>query len=184
MVFSCVAAAAAATSAWAGMTAFDVYGASWREVALPPAGPGSFGVAVDALADGRLVAATGLSVFVETAVGSGVFSQAATIDGALVGGSTDPSFLRVSPDGSKIALGAGFGKPLVVFNAAALSTTAPSAITAATASVFNVNHFSAAWADDSSLAIASGAFGSPSIVSLLDVTSDPLSPVHPTVVAN
>jgi len=182
-VVACAALALQAP-AQAGMTAFDVYGASWREIALPPVGPGSFSVALDALADGRLVAATGLSVFVETAVGSGLFAQAATVDGALVGGSTDPSFLSVSPDGSKIALGAGFGKPVVVFDASVLSTTAPGSITAAAASVFHVDHFSAAWADDSSLAIASGAFGSPSIVSLLDVTSDPLSPVHTTVVAN
>lgn len=164
--------------------AFETYGKVWREIDLPPVGAGSFTLALDALPDGRLITATGLDIFVERSVGSGLFSRAASIDPTLVGGSTDPSFLRVSPDGARVALGAGFGKPVLVFGASALSTSAPATIDAAAAAVFSVNHDDAAWADSVNLAITAGTFGSPAVVTLLDTASDPLAPTNPVIINN
>ncbi len=165
-------------------SAFETYGGSYRAISMPPIGPGSFDVVGDALPDGRLVAVTGNEFFVESGVKTGVFSLAGSIDPGAIGGATDPSFLRVSPDGSRIALGAGFGKPVVVFDAADLSVSAPPLLDASSADIFNVNHFDAAWQDNANLAITFGDFGSPSSVSLLDTSSDPLAPINNVVISN
>ncbi len=167
-----------------GDGAFFGYGAAYQDVLLPAVGGGSFFTVGDALPDGRIIAATGLDVFVETSVGSGVFALGASIDSGLVGGRMDPAFLKVSPDGSRVALGAGAGLPLLVFDPAVALGGATGVIDGASASVFKVEHFDAAWADSSHLGIASGVFGSPSVVTMLDVTSDPGAPVNPTVVSN
>jgi len=164
--------------------AFSTYGRSWREITLPPIGAGSFGVALDALPDGRLIAVTGLVVRVETSPGSGVFTLAATIDPAIVGGSTDPSFVRISPGGARVALGAGFGKPVVVFDTSVLSSAAPVTISTTTSKAFEVPYDSAVWADDRNLALTAGAFGSPSTVTLLDTTSATGAPINPIIIDN
>lgn len=162
--------------------AFFGYGAAYRTVHAPPIAAGSFNVVGDALPDGRLVAATGTGVYVETAPGSGAFALGASIDPAVVGGATDPAFLRVSPDGSRVALGAGFGRPLLVFGTSLLSSAG--SIDGTTALVFTIDHYSAAWQDASHLAITGGAFGSPSVVTLLDTTSSPAAPVNPVIISN
>jgi hypothetical protein len=165
--------------------AFDNYGSSFRRVDLPPSSGGSFFTVGDALPDGRLLSSTGDGVYLETGVGSGSFELVATLDTGLFGGAPDPAFLRISPDGSRIALGGGFGKPLAVFNTAELGTAAtPGFIGAGNADHFAVNHFDAEWMDNSQLALTAGIFGNPSFVSLLDVTSDTLAPVNPVIINN
>jgi len=151
-----VAACIACASASLALGGFDPYGGSFREVTAPSVAAGSFGVAGAALPDGRLLAATGLEVYVETAVGSGAFALAATIDPGVTDGS-DPGFLSVSPDGSRIAFGAGFGRPIVVFDAASLDAGSPGSISAGVADVFDVEHFGAAWRDGDSLALTNSA---------------------------
>gem|GEM_PF-831668 len=163
---------------------FEHLGDTIRAIAPPPTAPGSFGVSVDALPDGRLVAVTGFDILLETAPGAGVFQTAATIDPSLLASPTDPSFLVVSPTGARVALGAGFGKPVLVFDTVALNPTSPTTLTPTNTSVFLLDHFAAAWLDDDHLAIAAGVFGQPSFVSLLDVTSDPLAPTDPVIVSN
>jgi hypothetical protein len=74
-----------ANSAFAG--AFETYSSAYREVNAPAVGEGSFGVAGDAMADGRLLAVTGRNIFVETSVGSGVFEKAGEFAQAVVGSS-------------------------------------------------------------------------------------------------
>jgi len=173
-VFGVAACAVVCCGVSFGQTAFENYGAPFGSVTLPAVGAGSFGVVADDLVDGRLIAVTGLDVFVETSAGSGVFAVAATIDGGLVGGSTDPSFVRLSPSGARVAIGAGFMKPVVVFDAALLDADAPPTLDGSNTAAFMVDHFDAAWRDEETLGIsASGA------VTLLDVTSDPLAPVNP-----
>ncbi len=157
-----------------GQTAFENYGAPFGSVTLPAVGAGSFGVVADDLADGRLIAVTGLEIFVETSAGSGAFAVAATIDGPLVGGSTDPAFVRVSPEGERVAIGAGFMKPVVIFDAALLDAAAPPTLGAANTKAFGVDHFDAAWRDEQTLAISASG-----VVTLLDATSDPAAPVNP-----
>jgi len=144
-------ACAIALPAHAGFAPYDD---AFRSVSAPAVAPGSFGVAGAALADGRLIAATGNSFYVETSVGSGLFDLAATFDATISDGS-DPSFLSVSADGSTVALGAGFGRPVVTFDSALLDGS--SVISTSNASVFNVDHFAAAWADDTTLVVTNSS---------------------------
>lgn len=165
--------------------AFDRYGGSWRSVALPPVGAGSFGVSADFLPDGRILAVTGRSVLLESSPGSQLFASVATLDAAEVGAGTDPSFLHVSPSGTRVAIGAGFGKPVVVFDVSALGTPGMPAdlIPGVTASYFDVGHFDGAWRDEQHLAITAGDFGSESYVTMLDVASSTGAPVNPVIVS-
>ncbi|MBL8762655.1 MAG: PEP-CTERM sorting domain-containing protein [Phycisphaerae bacterium] len=166
-------------------SAFESYGSSYRTISMPPNGAGSFAMSGDALPDGRIVAATGSEIWLERSARSGVFEIVARVDTSLLGGAMDPAFLRVSPSGGRLALGAGLGKPVVVFATTALGSAAsPGQIHAANASVFAIPHYDAAWADDTHLGLSAGEFGSPSSVSLLDVTSSPASPHNPVIVRN
>ena len=163
---------------------FDNYGGRFHAITPPPVAPGSFGVAADAMPDGRCVAVTGSTVFIETAVGSSAFTPAATIDPALFSGPTDPGFIRVSPAGTRVAVGAGFGKPVIIFDGSLLDPVTPTTLSVANAARFDVSHFDAAWLDETQLALSAGAFGSPAFVTLLDVTSDPSAPTNPVIVSN
>lgn len=166
--------------------AFSTYGDHYRAFATPPVGNGSFGVTGDALPDGRLLMVTGNSVFLESSAGSAVFHEVALLDETRTGGSTDPAFLTVSPDGQRIAIGTGFGKPVAVFQTSALGTpNAPTTLTSGTlADYFAVGHYDGTWFDNTSLALTAGEFGQPSFVSMLDTTSTPHNPLNETVVTN
>lgn len=178
-------ASGAITHGASDRSAFDTYGDSYRRIDLPPVGVGSFSTVADALPDGRLLSATGNGIFLETGVATGAFDLVATIDAGVFGGAPDPAFLQVSPDGSRIALGGGFGKPLAVFETTEIGTPGlPSVIDGANADAFAVNHFSAAWMDNNNLGITGGVFGDPSFVSLLDVTSNTMAPVNPIIIEN
>ncbi len=177
---------AASIGSHARGSAFSTYGASFDSFTPPPFGAvGSFGTLGDNLADGRMLAVTGNTVFVETAVGSRDFRAVASLDSAYSGGSVDPAFVRVSPDGSQIAVGLGFGKPLAVFDAGALgSIGSPSVLTSVNTRYFDVPHYDAAWRNGNELAINYGSSGFTSAVSLLDVDSPVGSPVNPTIITN
>ncbi|MCK4872481.1 MAG: hypothetical protein KAS72_07125 [Phycisphaerales bacterium] len=164
---------------------YDSYFDTGERIALPDIGAGSYATAGDVLSDGRLIAVTGNSVYVESAVGSGLFDILATFDPSQTAGSTDPAFVTVSPFGSRIAVGTGYGKPVAVFGVDALGTPgAPTMLTAGTtADYFAIDHFDATWFDEQNLAITSGQYGSDSVVTLLDTTSNPTSPANPTIVA-
>ncbi len=187
VVVSCAAAAvlgvAFAPSA-ALADAFERYGQSWRAVQPPPIGPQSYQVMGGALPDGRMLAVTGNSVFVESGVGTGVFDEVAVFDAGKTGGGSDPAFVAVGPTGT-IAVGTGFGRPVVVFGVGALGTPgAPTTLTPGVADYFGVPHYHGAWTPDGRLALTAGDFGSPSRVTLLDVMSDPSAPVNVTIVDN
>jgi hypothetical protein len=178
----CVVLLAQAAAAGGG-TAFGTYGPPYRPISMPPNGPGSFQVTGDCLADGRIVAVTGNSVYLESAPGTGTFAVVAHFDAAQSGGSSDPAFVRVSPDGSSIAVGLGLGRPIAVVPVGALGTPAsPAVLTAGLTRYYHVPHTEAAWADTTRLGITFGVFGSPSAVSLLDVTSPVGNPLNPTVI--
>ncbi|HZW09598.1 MAG TPA: hypothetical protein VFF69_06825 [Phycisphaerales bacterium] len=178
-------AAAGMLSSGASADGFDGYGDSYRAFQTPPVGSGSFGVAGAALADGRLLMATGNSLFVESGPGTAEFAEVARLDAAATGGSIDPAFLTISPGGTRIAVGGGFGKPVAVFALDALGTPdAPTdLISGETAEYFKVGHYDGAWYDEVSLALTAGDFGTPAFVSLLDTTSDPDAPARRTVVS-
>jgi hypothetical protein len=132
----------------------------------------------DALPDGRLITLVGDQVHRETGVGSRTF----VVMGALPAADLPffgAAFLRVSPGGTKIAVGnnggASFGDFRVgVFDAVTLSGT-----------WFAAGHFDAEWADETRLAITTGDFVNPSVVTMLDVSSpDPQNPANTVVIEN
>ncbi len=187
LVQSCASAALITAGAFAAHAdLFHEYFDTGVRLDMPAIGVGSFGTSGAALGNGRLIAATGNEVYLESAIGSGLFEVVAMFDPAQMGGSVDPAFLSVSPSGDRIAVGGGFGKPVAVFNLAALGAPgAPTQLLAgAGADYFSVSHYDAAWYDDASLAITAGEFGAPAYVSLLDTTSDPDAPVNPLIVDN
>ncbi len=151
---------------------------------MPPVGSGSFDVKGDVLPDGRIVAVTGLDVLVETAPGSRSFQVAGVLDGGALGGATDPSFLTVNPSGTRIAIGAGFAKPVVVFDTAALNPASPANLADGVGATryHAIDHYDGAWYDDASLAITAGTFGEPARVDMFDLTSTSPAPV--TIVDN
>jgi len=175
-----------ALAAPAAADAFSNYGDAYRAFSTPPIGNGSFGVAGAALPDGRLLMVTGNSVYLETGVATASFDEVAMLDASQTGGSTDPAFLSISPNGSRIAIGAGFNKPVAVFATSALGTPdAPTTLTSGSvADYFAVGHFDAAWYDNNSLALTAGNFGQPAFVSLLDTTSAPNNPTNPLIITN
>ncbi|HRX87172.1 MAG TPA: hypothetical protein P5572_19265 [Phycisphaerae bacterium] len=160
-------------AAGARADAFSAY-AVQRSFQLP-AGASSF----DVLADGRIVTMVDANVYTENATGSATFGMLGTLpDADVVPGAYATGFVRVSPDGTRIAVGnnggATFDHPQVgVF---ALDTLAGSWFTAA--------HYDAAWLDNRSLALTAGDFSEPSRVTLLDTQSAPGSPTNPTIIAN
>lgn len=180
------AAALAACAVAAQANPFDSYFDTGLRIDMPAIGVGSFGTSGSVLADGRIIAATGNNIYLESAVGTGTFDLVAAFDPSQTGGAVDPAFLRVSPGGERIAVGGGFGKPVAVFSLEALGQPgAPSElIHGVSATYFSTEHYDAAWLDETSLALTAGAWGQPSYVSLLDTTSDPLLPTNPIIVNN
>jgi hypothetical protein len=183
-----VAAVAAACTASACASDFEDYFLD-GSFSLPPVGSGSFLVAFDPLSDGRLLAVTGNEVYLQQSVGSSDFDVVAEFDASQSGGSSDPAFVHLSPDGSQVAAGLGFGKPVAVFNVADLGapgspTTLTSTTAGGTTKYFSVDHWEAAWFDEQYLALTAGSFSQPSMVTLLDVSSDVASPFNPVVINN
>ena len=127
---------------------------------------------LDTLPDGRLLTVVGTSVQVESTAGSRTFASIGALPGADFS-DFGLGFVRVSPDGTRVAIGNGggasFGNYEVgVFSLADLSGT-----------WFNANHFDGEWVNNRSVALTGGTFGSPSYVSLLDTTStDTVHPVN------
>ena len=125
--------------------------------------------------EGRLLAATGRKLYLQRNYGSSQWDVVATVGGAM-----DPAFVRISPDGGTIALGTGYGAPLLVFPTSMLSASSPPLLhdgtnPAAGVTAFDVNYYDAAWADNQHLVINGGQWPGPpygSGVGVLD-TNDP-----------
>jgi hypothetical protein len=103
----------------------------------------------------RLLAATGNDVFLQTAFGTPDWLPVAHTDPEE--GSMDPCFLRITPNGERIALGTGLEQPLYVFPAALLSLETPP-ILRATPGVrsYQLSYYDAAWRDDRYLFLNAG----------------------------
>jgi hypothetical protein len=142
-------------------------------------------VAFDAQPDGRLVTVVVQTtpvvqaiVYRETAAGSGVFTSLGALPGADVP-SFGAAFVRVSPDGTRIAVGNNGGATFANFQVGVF--TLPGFVGA----WFNANHLDGAWIDNRFIALSAGNFGSPSFVTVLDTSSPmPANPSNPTVVSN
>ena len=122
----------------------------------------------DVLGDGRLVTLVGANVYAESEVGSRSFSSLGMLPDADIG-SYGAAFLRVSPDGERIAVGNNGGALWDNYQVGVFSATG------LTGDWFDVNHYDAEWIDDTHLALSAGA-GSTSLVTALDTSRDPLNP--------
>ncbi len=139
-----------------------------------PAGAGPFNI----LTDGRIIALVDDTVHVETAPGSRSFTLHGTLPSADVS-LFGAVFIRVSPDGTKIAVGNNGGASGAAFQVGVFD------FASLTGEWFSANHFDAAWFDDTHLALTAGDFANPSVVTVLDTTSpDPSNPTNPTVIGN
>lgn len=132
----------------------------------------SWGMFFDSLEDGRLLMATGNHIYVETCKGSNEFVIVADLAFDM-----DPSFLILSPNKQRVALGVGYGLPLLVFNIDILDVNSPpllidengnpySEVTA-----YDVDYYSATWRDNQFLFINAGTWPGPpyhSAVGMLD----------------
>jgi hypothetical protein len=102
---------------------------------------------------GHFLAATGNTVFLQKNFGASVWLPVATVPEHM-----DPCFLKISPDGSKIALGVGLGKPLYVAPVSVLSVSSPVDLSASLlVQALTENYFDAAWRDNRYLFINAGA---------------------------
>lgn len=117
----------------------------------------------DVLPDGRVIGLTGATFVVESAPGAGDYGALGSVDPALISpfGAT---FIRVSPDGSRIAIGDnnfGPSASVLLVNAAALNLGGPAPV----ASVAAANT-EAVWTSNSTLFVS--GFGSSPSVSRID----------------
>lgn len=152
--------------------AFDGYRLAARFDLPPGAGP------MDCLPDGRVVAIVGDDIFVESAAGSRVFASAGMMPAADIA-SFGAAFLRVSPDGSKIAVGNNGGADFATFQVGIFD------FPSLTGDWYTAAHFDAEWVDATHVALTAGDFGSPAVVTVLDTTSpDPGAPINPVVIEN
>lgn len=139
-----------------------------------PAGSGPIG----ALPDGRLVTLVDADLYVETASGTRAFAFHGTLPAADMA-SFGAAFIRMSPDGTMMAVGNNGGADFMNLQVGVFAF--PSLV----GDWFNAGHFDAAWTDATHVALTTGEFGSPSRVTLLDTTSvDPSNPTNPTLIDN
>ncbi len=137
-----------------------------------PASAGGF----DLLADGRIVTVSGSEVYVETGPGTHTFNLTASLAGMDVPG-FGLAFVKVSPDGSRLAVGNGGGASFGNYQVGVFDTTS------FTGDWFQANHFEAAWYDNQRLAVTAGDFTNPSTVTMLDTNSaNPASPINPVLI--
>lgn len=126
-----------------------------------PTGAATF----DVLADGRVVAMLGGEIHFQSSVNSGVFSKGGSVASSLVN-PFGASFVKVSPGGTRLAIGDGnFGPSASVLfvDIAGLNPGADSA-----AAGVMVPNYDAAWGDDSTLLVSGAVFGSGSYVNRVD----------------
>jgi hypothetical protein len=127
----------------------------------------SFGTSADAFAgnlganvdgyplSGRFLAATGRTVYLQKNFGADVWLPVATLG---PNDTMDPCFIEISPNGKRIALGTGAGKPLFLFDTALLSVSAPPNLrTASGVKIWDENMYDGAWRGDRYLFINAGA---------------------------
>ncbi len=139
---------------WAADPLFSQYYLTGSTVTRPAA------ESTDALADGRLLTLSGNALYIQSAVGLSTFTLGGTINGLTIP-SYGSAFLKVSPDGTKVAIG-GNSVPSLI-GVLDISTLNGGTLAATT---FTVDHTDAEWVSNVSLAITS--FGK---VSILDTSN-------------
>lgn len=137
------------------------------DAAIPPYTlVGSFPLAADAwdiLPDGRVITLKGLTLSAQTLPNSGTFAPIGSLAAATVS-SFGASFLRVSPDGSRLAIGDnnfGSGARVHFVSSAALNTSAASPTTSVL-----LGNYDAVWSGPAELLVT--GFGSSSQLARVD----------------
>jgi hypothetical protein len=103
----------------------------------------------------KILAATDSSVFLQKNYGSSSWIVVGNVQGFTM----DPSFIKISPDHAKVALGTGFYKPLYVFPTNTLSAVAPTVLgTAPDTKTYDVSYYDGAWRDSRFLFLNSATF--------------------------
>jgi len=118
--------------------------------------PAAAAISIDGFAlRGRFLAATGRTIYLQKNFGADLWLPVATLG---PDETMDPCFIKISPDGSKIALGAGNYKPLFVFDTTLLSVSAPPNLRAAPGvKIWQENTYDGAWRGNRYLFINAGA---------------------------
>lgn len=151
----------AASSAWGAIPPYTLAGS------MPAAGLSAF----DVLPDGRIIATSGLDVLVESAPGSGVMAPAGRLPAGAVS-AFGASFIRVSPSGSRIAIGDNnFPGPqfVHVIETSSLAAGVDSPLVSVPAP-----NFDAAWNGDASLFVTGSVnFSTPAQVTRIDLGATP-----------
>ena len=129
---------------------------------------------------GRFLAATGRTVYLQKNFGADLWLPVATLG---PDDTMDPCFIEISPNGKRIALGSGLGKPLFVFDTALLSVrTPPNLRTAPGVKVWEENMYDAAWRGDRYLFINAGALAGSEIYAIdSDGTTGTPIPILPDI---
>lgn len=117
---------------------------------------------------GLLMATSGDQILRQDSIRSGSFSAIGSVPSGLLN-SFGASFISVSPGGQTIAIGdnnLGSGASVLLLPLDNLTPDAPTTPTAVPALNFN-----GAWSDDNTLFVTGGQFGSPSVVTAIDVST-------------
>jgi hypothetical protein len=131
----------------------------------------------DTLSDGRILVVSGAQVYVESTPDSHSFALQGTLPGADIPSSAGAAFVRVSPDGTKIAVGNNGGSSFTNFQVGVF------AFPALTGTWFTANHFDGRWINARYVALTANPSSNTSIVTALDTTSANLSnPSNPIIV--
>jgi len=140
--------------------------------------PGATG-AFDSLPDGRVIAAIGNDIYRETAPGSRSFTDLGPLPNADLSG-FGAAFLRVSPDGTMIAIGNNGGSSFGNYQVGVF------ALANLTGQWFAASHYDGAWIDNRYIALTAGSLSDPvSVVTALDRLSlTPTNPVNRTIIGN
>lgn len=139
-----------------------------------PAGTSVF----DVLNDGRLIIIVGNDVYVETAVDSHSFIRTGSLP-FVDFPSFGAAFIRVSPNGAKIAIGNNGGASFTNYEVGVFDTNTLAG------KWFVAGHYDGEWIDNTHVALTAGDYGSPSVVTVLDTASpNPLSPLNTPIIEN
>lgn len=103
---------------------------------------------------GRLIAAANGTVYLQKNFGASLWLDVATVPERM-----DPSFIKISPSGVRVALGVGYYQPLYIFGPGVLNTDEPTDLsTAPDVLSFSANYYDAVWLDERYLLINAGSF--------------------------
>ncbi|HEY0462583.1 MAG TPA: thrombospondin type 3 repeat-containing protein [Polyangiaceae bacterium] len=124
---------------------------------------------------GRFLAAVGRTIYLQKNFGADLWLPVATLGPE---DTMDPCFIKISPNGKKIALGVGFYKPLMVFETALLSVSAPPNLrTAAGVKIWDENMYDGAWRGNRYLFINAASLTAGSQIYAIDTDGKTGTPI-------